>query len=162
MKKAHYDGRVTASEITPNNGCSYPAEFAGVCEGRWRRVLGDPAGLTQFGVNLVTLEPGAWSAQRHWHSHEDEFVFVLEGEATLVTDRGEETLKAGEAAGFPAGRANGHHLINRSDRELRYLEIGTRSEVDQVSYPDIDLFLTQSNGRYKFVNLRGKPYGDAT
>lgn len=155
---AVHKGPLDPSRIEPTSKCSYPAKFAAPCRGRWRQVLGDPCGLTHFGVNLVTLEPGAWSAQRHWRSHEDEFIFVLDGEATLVTDRGEEILCAGQAAGFPAGEADGHHLVNRSDRPLRYLEIGTRCGQDQVTYPDIDLLLKHSDGRSQFVNLAGKAY----
>jgi uncharacterized cupin superfamily protein len=101
--------------VTPRLGSIYPPPFDEPLQGREKRALGDPLGLTQFGVNLVTLAPGAWSSQRHWHGNEDEFVYVLEGEVTLVTDQG-----------FSAGNANGHHLINRSDKPALYLEVGTR------------------------------------
>lgn len=105
-----------------------------------RHALGDVAGLTQFGVNLLRLPPGVWSSQRHWHSREDEFVWVLEGEVVLITDRGEELLRAGDCAGFKAGVADGHHLQNRSNREALLLEVGTRCPAeDDVDYPDIDL-----------------------
>ena len=110
------------------------------------------------GANLVVLEPGAWSAQRHWHSAEDEFVYVVEGELALVTDQGEHTLRAGMVAGFPASRADGHHLVNRSDRSASYLEIGTRVPDDRVVYPDIDLLLEPCPGGRVFTNRRGEDY----
>jgi uncharacterized cupin superfamily protein len=121
-------------------GSRYPAPFDQPCNARVRRVLGDSAGLTQFGVNLCRLPPGAWSSQRHWHTAEDEFVYVLEGTVTLVTNSGEEILCAGDCTGFKAGTADGHHLQNRSDRDAVFLEIGTRrEEEDETTYPDIDL-----------------------
>jgi uncharacterized cupin superfamily protein len=102
--------------------------------------LGNAAGLTQFGVNFLRLPPGAWSSQRHWHSAEDEFVWVVEGEVVLVTEQGEELLRAGDCTGFKAGVPDGHHLQNRSDRDALILEIGARHpEEDAVDYPDIDL-----------------------
>ena len=127
----------------------YPAPFDEPCNARVRQVLGDAAGLTQFGVNLTRLSPGAWSSQRHWHTAEDEFVYVLEGTLTLVTDSGEEVLRAGDCAGFKAGTPDGHHLQNRSDRDALFLEIGTRREQeDETNYPDIDLHLDATTQRY--------------
>jgi uncharacterized cupin superfamily protein len=121
-------------------GCGYPAPFDKPCLERSRVRLGAAAGLSQFGVNKLTLAPGAWSSQRHWHSLEDEFVYVLEGEVVLVTNAGEETLVAGDSAGFRAGEADGHHLQNRSNRPAVVLEVGTSTQgVDVVDYPDIDL-----------------------
>jgi uncharacterized cupin superfamily protein len=123
-----------------SQGSRYPAPFDRPCALRVRNALGDVAGLTQFGVNLLRLPPGVWSSQRHWHSREDEFVWVLEGEVVLITDRGEELLRAGDCAGFKAGVADGHHLQNRSNREALLLEVGTRCPAeDDVDYPDIDL-----------------------
>ena len=143
-------------------GSSYPEPFRAAVEARAKRALGDPCGLTQFGVNLVELPPGCWSAQRHWHTHEDEFVYVLEGELTLVTDAGEQVLRAGMAAGFPAGTPDGHHLINRADRPATYLEVGSRrDDVDECNYPDIDMAVRQQNGRQMFVRKNGEPYGPA-
>ena len=108
---------------------------------------------------MVELPPGCWSSQRHWHSHEDEFVYVLEGELTLVTDAGEQVLRAGMAAGFPAGQPDGHHLINRTDRPAVYLEVGTRREdVDEVDYPDIDMAVRQGPDGQRFVKKSGEPY----
>jgi uncharacterized cupin superfamily protein len=120
-------------------GTLYPDPYDGPCLARERIVLGDAAGLEQFGVNLLRLPPGAWSSQRHWHTSEDEFVFVLEGEVVLVSDFGEEVLKSGDCAGFRAGDGDGHHLQNRSDRDARVLEIGSRREDDVCYYSDIDM-----------------------
>src|SRR5258705_13091063 len=108
-------------------GPLYPPPFDLPCRARERTKLGDPAGLTQFGVNLVRLPPGAWSSQRHWHAHEDELVWVVEGELVLVTDAGEEPLRSGECATFKGGVRDGHHLQNRSSRDAAFLVVGTRS-----------------------------------
>ncbi len=142
------------------SGSRYPAPFDVPCRARsWQR-LGDVAGLTQFGVNEVSLPPGTWSSQRHWHSHEDEFVYVLAGEIVLVTDSGEEYLYAGDCAGFRAGDRNGHCLQNRSNREVRILVVGSRHEDDHGEYPDIDLVFTA--GRYadkgEYRHKDGSPY----
>lgn len=137
---------------------TYPSKFAACFDRRIKRALGDAGGLTQFGVNLTTLEPGAMSALRHWHKHEDEFVYVLAGEVTLITDAGEETLTAGMAVTFPAGEPDGHHLVNRSSATVTYLEVGTRSPVEDVVYPDVDLRFTKSEGRGAFVRKSGEPY----
>ena len=136
----------------------YPAPFAAGLEGRIKRALTEALGLTQFGVNLTTLEPGAMSALRHWHAKEDECVYLLEGELVLITDEGECVLKPGMAAGFPAGDANGHHLINRSTQPATYLEIGTRSQDEDATYPDVDLRAEKRDGRYRFVRKSGEPY----
>jgi uncharacterized cupin superfamily protein len=138
-------------------GSRYPSPYDEPCAGRLRRCLGDAAGLTQFGVNLTRLPPGGWSSQRHWHTAEDEFVLVLEGEVVLVTDSGEEVLRGGDCAGFKAGVSDGHHLQNRSDKDAVFLEIGTRRpDDDQVFYPDIDLEALK--GRAGFVHRSGEPY----
>src|SRR5690242_9686140 len=118
--------RIDLAELTPVTGTLYPPAYDEPCRARERTRLGDPAGLKQFGVNLLRLPPGAWSSQRHWHTHEDEFVYVLSGEVVLVTDEGEEVLRAGDAAGFVANDPNGHCLQNRSDRDATVLEVGTR------------------------------------
>ncbi len=120
-------------------GTSYPPPHDQPCRERVRVRLGDVAGLTQFGVNRLTLSPGSWSSQRHWHTREDEFVYVLAGEVVLVTDAGEQVLRAGECAGFPAGVRDGHHLQNRSDRDAVVLEVGSRDRADAGEYPDIDM-----------------------
>jgi uncharacterized cupin superfamily protein len=144
--------------LKPRRGSTYPAAFRGVVGAREKRALGDAFGLENFGVNLVHLPPGAWSSQRHWHSHEDELVYVLEGELTLVTDAGEQVLTPGTCAGFPAGRPDGHHLINRNDRMAIYLEIGDRSDDDRAEYPDIDMKAHGENGRFVFTHKDGTPY----
>ena len=142
------------------SGTRYPAEHAAPCrERRWLR-LADAAGLTQFGVNELTLPPGTWSSLRHWHSHEDEFVYVLAGTVVLVTDAGEEPLVAGDAAGFKAGVRDGHCLQNRSDQSAVLLVVGSRHDEDEGEYPDIDMRFTK--GRYQgkgaFVHKDGSPY----
>ncbi len=138
-------------------GSGYPAPHDEPCRQRKRFRLGDAAGLTQFGVNLLRLPPGVWSSQRHWHTAEDEFVYVLEGEVVLVTGAGEEVLRAGDCAGFKAGEADGHCLQNRTNAEVVLLEIGSRNpEGDAVDYPDIDL--TIRAGTRAFLHKDGTPY----
>jgi uncharacterized cupin superfamily protein len=144
--------------VPPRLGSIYPAPFGDKLAGREKRALGDELQLTQFGVNLVTLAPGAWSSQRHWHAHEDEFIYVLQGEVTLVTDAGQKTLTAGMAAGFPAGKADGHHLINQSDKPALYLEVGTRVTSEEAHYSDIDMMARKEGGRFVFMHKNGDPY----
>jgi uncharacterized cupin superfamily protein len=144
--------------VTPRKGSVYQHPFTGPLAGRVKRALGDALGLTNFGVNLVELGPGDWSSPRHWHSHEDEFVFVLEGELTLITGAGEQVLEAGMAAGFPAGVEDGHHLINRSDAMATYLEVGSRLREDVVQYPDIDLMAKSGPVGRVFTSKKGEPY----
>lgn len=136
----------------------YPAPFASITQGREKMTLGTLASLTQFGVNLTRLKPGAASALRHWHEEEDEFVYILEGEATLIEDEGETILKAGECAGFKAGVANGHHLVNRSTSDVVYLEIGTRSPRERAHYPDHDLVFVRDGKEAQFRRKSGEPY----
>ncbi len=145
-------------EVAVRQGSSYPEAFREPCRTRIKRALGDALGLHTFGVNLVTLPPGAWSAQRHWHSHEDEFVYLLDGALTLITDGGEQVLTAGQAAGFPAGKADGHHLVNKGTVPATYLEIGDRRRDDAVTYPDIDLHLEPAPEGRVFTNKKGEPY----
>jgi uncharacterized cupin superfamily protein len=150
--------KIDIASLPERRGSGYPSPFDAPCMGRARKALGNAAGLTQFGVNVLTLEPGAWSSQRHWHSAEDEFVYVLDGEVVLVTNAGEEVLRPGDCAGFKAGEADGHHLINRADRPARLLEVGTRTEpgVDAVDYPDIDLMIPLGADDYHTKD--GAPY----
>ncbi len=133
----------------------YPEPFRAMVAGRARRVLGDALGLTHFGVNLTRLDPGAYSSMRHWHSLEDEFIYVLEGELTLITDAGEQTLTPGTAAGFPAGKPDAHHLVNRGSSAATYLEVGDRRPGDAVSYPDGDLAMRWMRA---FTHKDGRPY----
>jgi uncharacterized cupin superfamily protein len=149
--------KVDVNAASTVSGARYPSPYDEPCAGRFRRCIGDLAGLTQFGVNLTRLPPQCWSSQRHWHTGEDEFVFVVEGEVVLVTDSGEETLRVGDCAGFKAGAADGHHLQNRSDRDAVILEVGTRRpDDDQVFYPDIDLQVLK--GRAGYAHKNGDPY----
>jgi uncharacterized cupin superfamily protein len=149
--------KIDVERAPTRSGTGYPELFAGPCRDRTRWRLGDAAGLTQFGVNLLRLPPGQWSSQRHWHSAEDEFVYVLEGEGVLVTDAGEQILRPGDCAGFPAGAPNGHHVQNRSDRELVLLEVGSRRpDVDACDYPDIDMLAPP--GRKAYTRRDGTPY----
>jgi len=146
--------------LEPRTGSSYPKEYQKQVAGRRKRTLGDPLGLTHYGVNVVELDPGAWSSQRHWHSAEDEFVYVVSGQVTLVTDDGPQILSAGMVAGFPAGKADGHHLINEGNGPAVYLEIGDRSDDDAVIYPDIDMQLTSPVEGGEFQHRDGRPYRD--
>jgi len=126
--------------------------------GRERKRLGNAAGLDQFGVNLTTLKPGAASALRHWHEKEDEIVYILAGEVVLIEDGGEILLKPGEAAGFKANSPNGHQLVNRTQRDAVYLEIGTRSKRERAEYPDVDLVMIRDDGGARYTHKNGKPY----
>jgi len=144
--------------LKPRIGSSYPAPFAAACADREKRALGDAFGLSHFGVNLVRLKPGAASSQRHWHSREDELVYVLDGEVVLITDAGEQVMTPGMCMGFPAGAANGHQLVNRSGRDAVYLEVGDRAPGDEVDYPDIDMLVRTVDGKRRFVRKNGTPY----
>ena len=139
-------------------GARYPAPFAAALDGRIRRGLTERLGLSQFGVNLTTLEPGALSSQRHWHAAEDEFVYVVSGEPTLVTNAGEQVLRPGMAVGFPRNDRNGHHLVNKSGLPATYLEVGTRSTHDDVVYSDVDMKGEKRDGKYRFLKTNGEPY----
>jgi uncharacterized cupin superfamily protein len=152
--------KIDVSQLPEVKGSRYPAPYDQPCKERTLRRLGDAAGLKQFGVNLVRLPPGTWSSQRHWHSHEDEFVFVVEGELVLVTDRGEERLVAGECAGFPAGERDGHCLQNRSSASAAFLVVGSRVDADYGEYPDIDLAFAP--GRYSGSGSLGFRKKDGT
>ena len=152
-------GGIDPKEIEPRAGTDYPEPYRENVMARRKRVLGDAFGLSRYGVNLVELLPGTWSSQRHWHTNEDEFVFVVSGELTLVTDAGEQVLTPRMVAGFPAGDANGHHLINKSGEVASYLEIGDRNPQDEVFYPDIDLlYKANEAGEHEFTNRDGVPY----
>lgn len=152
--------RIDSAKIAPVIGTLYPPPFDGHCRARERKKLGDAAGLTQFGVNLLRLPPGAWSSQRHWHTGSDEFVYVVAGEVVLVTDEGEEVLRLGDAAGFKAGDANGHCLRNLSQREVLVLEIGTRVGGDSAHYSDIDMVAPAGGKPAQYTHRDGTPYSD--
>jgi uncharacterized cupin superfamily protein len=152
--------RINPADLPPHIGTFYPAPYDKPCRARERRKLGDAAGLTQFGVNLLRLKPGAWSSQRHWHFKQDEFVYVLKGEVVLVTNAGEEILKPGDCAGFKAGEEDGHHLQNRSSGDVLVLEVGTRVEGDGAAYPGIDLVHPANEIPAIYTHLDGTPYTD--
>ncbi len=152
--------RINPADLALHTGTMYPPPYDTPCRARERRKLGDAAGLTQFGVNLLRLKPGVWSSQRHWHTSQDEFVYVLEGEVVLVTDAGEEILKAGDCAGFRCGEPDGHHLQNRSDRDALVLEVGTRNDGDSAAYPDIDLVYPPGGKPALYTHTDGTPYTD--
>ncbi|HEY1726423.1 MAG TPA: cupin domain-containing protein [Steroidobacteraceae bacterium] len=152
--------KIDPSAATVVSGSRYPAAFEQPCRNRSQRRLGDAAGLTQFGVNLLHLPPDCWSSQRHWHSHEDEFVYVISGEVILVTDEGEQIMRAGDCAGFRAGDHNGHHLQNRSAAGAQLLIVGSRHHDDHGEYPDIDLKFSSGrcSGNGGFQHKDGTPY----
>src|SRR5271168_243950 len=131
--------KIDLNTVPVVTGSRYPAPYDAPCAARARQRLGDAAGLTDFGVNLMRLPPGTWSSQPHWHEAEDVFVFVIEGEGVLKTDSGEEILRAGDSAGFKAGIKDGHHLQNRSQRDAILLEVGSRKPQDEGEYSDIDM-----------------------
>ena len=146
--------RIDVAALPSIVGTLYPAPYDEPCRRRERKRLGDVAGLTQYGVNLLRLPPGAWSSQRHWHTGGDEFIYVVSGEVTLVTDDGDETLRAGDCAGFKAGDRNGHCLQNRSGADATVLEIGSRIPGESAYYPGSDLMTI--GGRY--LHNDGTPY----
>lgn len=148
--------KIDLSAVPVQTGSSYPPPFDGPCKDQASQRLARHAGLSQFGVNLTVIGPGDWSSQRHWHSHEDEFLWVLEGELTLVTDAGEELLRAGDCAAFKCGDPDGHHLVNRSDRPAKVLEIGTSDPRDRCVYSDIDM--VAEPGEAGYVHRDGTPY----
>lgn len=151
--------RIELSQVPVEVGTTYPDEFKAAVTGRSRQRVGNAAGLKNFGVNLTTLQPGTQSALRHWHSAQDEFVYVVEGELVLVTNEGEQILQTGDMAGFAAGKANGHHLINRSQAAAVYLEIGDRTQPDTAQYPDKDLVHHLSTeGSSQFSHRDGRSY----
>jgi uncharacterized cupin superfamily protein len=150
--------KIDIAKATVRIGSGYPAPLRASTEGREKAALGDVAGLTQFGVNLTRLKAGAASALRHWHEQEDEFVYVLDGELTLIEDGGETLLRPGDAAGFKAGVANGHHLVNKSSRDALYLEVGTRASHERAHYPDVDLLAEKDERGFRFSHKSGEPY----
>ncbi len=150
--------KIDIAKLPVDSRSTYPDPFNRVVAGRSRKRLGNAAGLSQFGVNLTTLKPGAASALRHWHEKEDELVYVIEGEVVLIEDDGETVLKSGEAAGFKANIRNGHHLVNKSNSEAVYLEIGTRSQHERAEYPDVDLLVIRDDNGARYIHKDGKPY----
>jgi uncharacterized cupin superfamily protein len=146
--------KIDLSIVPAQAASTYPRPFDEPCRAQYCQRLARFAGLTQFGVNLTVIEAGAWSSQRHWHSHEDEFVWVIDGELTLVTDAGEEILRAGDCAAFRSGDPDGHHLVNKSGRPAKVLEIGTTEPQDRCTYPDIDMIADHRG----YTHRDGTPY----
>jgi uncharacterized cupin superfamily protein len=148
--------KIDIAAIPVRKGVGYPSPLDLPCADRTRQRLGDAGGLADFGVNLMTLPPGGWSSQRHWHSHEDEFVYLLEGELVLVEDSGETVLSAGDCAAFAKNSGDGHHMINRSSVTAVYLEVGSRSRLDLITCSDVDMISPAADGR--FLHKDGEPY----
>lgn len=149
--------RIDSNDVPVVRGSGYPPPFDKPCAARARQRLAAASDLSDFGVNLLRLSPGTWSSQRHWHTAEDEFIFIVEGEVVLITDTGEETLRTGDSAGFKAGVKDGHHLQNRSLRDAVVLEVGSRNPQDEVEYSDIDMRISRA-GAGHFVHKDGTPY----
>ncbi len=139
-------------------GSIYPEPYGAMMQGRSSLRLGDAGGLTQFGANLVTLQPGALSSLRHWHRDEDEFVMVTQGECTLIDDQGAHVLRPGDCAAFPAGDGNGHHFVNRSDRPAQFLVIGTKAPREVATYSDVDLMVEMEGGKARFAYKDGTDF----
>lgn len=151
--------KIDIASLPEDNSCSYPAPFGEIAKGRFRKRLGNAGGLMQFGVNLCRLEPGSGTAQRHWHVGEDELVYVVDGEVVLIEDEGETVLRAGDAATFKAGVENGHHLVNRSDRDAFVLEVGTRTPGgDSAFYSDLDMKVVSEGGKSRYLHMDDTPY----
>ena len=147
--------KIDLAAVPERKGAGYPKPFDAPCASRTRRRLGDAGGLQDFGVNLMTLPPGGWSSQRHWHSDEDEFVYVLEGELVLVEDEGETILRAGDFAAWPKGVRNGHHLINRSEADCAFICFSAGNDAAGGGYSDIDMIFTADG----YLHKDGTPYG---
>jgi uncharacterized cupin superfamily protein len=150
--------KIDISKIPTDTRTGYPPPYDRVVQGRERKRLGNAGALDQFGVNLTTLKPGAASALRHWHEHEDEFVYLLEGEVVLIEDEGETVLNPGDAATFKANSGNGHQLVNRSSRDAVYLEVGTRAKVERVEYPEADLVALRDDKVFRYTHKDGSSY----
>jgi len=148
--------RIHIERVAPQQIASYPKEFAPVISGREKQRIGDAVGLTQFGVNITRIKAGSASALRHWHEREDEFVYMLEGELVLCENDGETVLKAGDAAGFKAGSGVAHCLVNRTERDAIYLEVGTRAESERVHYPDVDFMMERDAFGRRYFRKSGE------
>jgi uncharacterized cupin superfamily protein len=149
---------IDPTKVPVKAGSIYPEPYAGMMKGRSSLRLGEAGGLTQYGVNLVMLEPGAMSSLRHWHLHEDEFVLVTEGECTLVQDNGETVMRTGDCAAFPAGSPDGHHFLNRSDKVAKFLVVGTKAPREVATYSDVDLRVEIDAGKARFTYRDGTDF----
>jgi uncharacterized cupin superfamily protein len=150
--------KLDLSQAPVKTGSIYPAPHDAEVAGRSSLRLGDLAGLTQFGVNIVVLEPGARASMRHWHEKEDEFLIVLEGELLLVDEAGEHPMRPGDCAAFKAGEADGHHMVNRSEAEARFLVVGSKAADEVAHYPDHGLKLVMEGGKPMFFHEDGRPF----
>lgn len=150
--------KIDIPDLKSDTSTGYPEPYRQVTIGRERKRLGLAAGLDQFGVNICRLKPGAASSQRHWHANEDELVYVLEGEVVLCEDDGETILKPGDATAWKAGVANGHCLVNRSDRDAVVIEVGTRANAERATYPDIDMLMERDADGAHYLHKNGEPY----
>ncbi|MHA6265050.1 cupin domain-containing protein [Arenibacterium sp. CAU 1754] len=149
---------IDLDQLEERTGSSYPAEFAGAVEGRSSLRLSEAGGLTQFGTNIIILQPGSQSSLRHWHKTQDEFVMVLSGQLMLHLDDGEHPMGPGDCAAFPAGDPDGHCLINRSQEEARFLVVGTRTPTEEATYSDIDLMVRVDGDSFQYTRKDGTPY----
>jgi len=149
---------IDPARVPVKTGSIYPEPYAAMMQGRSSLRLGDAGGLTQFGVNLVMLEPGAMSSLRHWHHNEDEFVWIVEGECTLVQDEGETVMRPGDCAAFPAGTPNGHHFLNRGTSVAKFMVVGSKAAQEVAVYSDVDLKVTMEKGRAEFTYKDGTPF----
>lgn len=151
---------IDPARVPLKTGSIYPEPYASMMQGRSSLRLGEAGGLTQFGVNLVMLEPGAMSSLRHWHHKEDEFVWIVEGECTLVQDEGETVMRPGDCAAFPAGSPNGHHFLNRTDKVAKFMVVGTKASSETAVYSDVDLMVHvgPEKGRAEFTYKDGTPF----
>lgn len=150
--------KLDLASVPVKTGSIYPAPYDAEMAGRTSLRLGQAGGLTQFGVNIVILEPGAKSSLRHWHLNEDEFVMVLSGECTMVLDAGPVVMRAGECAAFPAGVPDGHQFINHTDAEARFLVVGTKAPEETATYSDVDLVVHVAQGAARFTYKDGTDY----
>lgn len=150
--------KVDIDKIALDISTGYPPPFDKAVDGRSRQRIGRAAGLTQFGVNICTLKPGAASSQRHWHENEDELVYVLQGELVMCEDGGETVLKPGDAVAWKAGVPNGHCLINRSARDAVFIEVGSRAAAERAHYPDIDLMAVRDDKGARYTKKNGEAY----
>lgn len=150
--------KLDLTRVPVKTGSIYPAPYAEMVEGRSSLRLGQAAGLTQFGVNLVTLRAGAMSSLRHWHRAEDEFVMIIAGECVMVTDDGEEVMRQGDCVGFPANVPDGHHFINRGDTPAVFLVVGSKAAEEVATYSDVDLVLHLKDGVATYTHKDGRPY----
>lgn len=150
--------KLNIASIPEKGGTGYPAEFAEIVSGRFRKRLGNAGGLTQFGVNICRLESGSGSSQRHWHHNEDEFIYMLSGEAVLIENEGETVIRPGDSATFKAGVANGHTVVNRGSVDAVFIEVGTRAATEIAEYPDVDMRAVNDGSGLIFTRKDGSDF----